>query len=84
MNLNVNGFCLPVLRLIHDYLPHKKHRARVNDSYSEWLVVMFGLPQGSTFSFFFIHKDIDIANFEEDNKPYLLAKSLEDFPESLD
>lgn len=45
---------------------------------------MFGLPQGSTFSFFFIHKDIDIANFEEDNKPYLLAKNLEDFPEWLE
>ena len=45
--LNAYGFSLPSLRLIHDYLSHRKQRTRVNNSYSKWLAVMFGVPQGS-------------------------------------
>ena len=45
--LNAYGFSLPALRLIHDYLSHRKQRTRVNSSYSKWLAVMFGVPQGS-------------------------------------
>ena len=45
--LNGYGFSLPALKLIHDYLSHRKQRTRVNNSYSEWLAVMFGVPQGS-------------------------------------
>ena len=41
------GFSLPALRLIHDYLPHRKHRTRVNNPYSEWLAVIFGVLHGS-------------------------------------
>ena len=40
--LNAYGFSLPALRLIHDYLSHRKQRTRVNSSYREWLAVMFG------------------------------------------
>ena len=42
--LNAYRFSLPALRLIHDYLSHRKQRTRVNNSYSEWLAVMFGVP----------------------------------------
>ena len=45
--LNAYGFGLLALRLIHDYLSHRKQRIRVNNSYSEWHTVLFGLPQGS-------------------------------------
>ena len=47
VKLNAYGFSLPALRLIYDYLTHGKQRKRVNNSYSEWLTVMFGVPQGS-------------------------------------
>ena len=47
VKLNAYGFSLPALRLIYDYLTHGKQRKRVNNSYSEWLAVMFGVPQGS-------------------------------------
>ena len=33
---------------------------------------------------FFIHSDIDIANFTDDNTPYLSAKNVEDVVESLE
>ena len=92
--LNAYGFSLPALRLIHDYLSHRKQKTRVNDSYSEWLAVMFGLRQGSILGpllfniflvdLFCIHSDIDIANFADDNTPYLSAKNVEDVIESLE
>ena len=33
---------------------------------------------------FLIHSDIDIANFADDNTPYLSAKNVEDVIESLE
>ena len=33
--LNAYGFGLPALRLINNYLSHRKQRTRVNNSYSE-------------------------------------------------
>ena len=32
--LNANGFTLPALKLVHDYLPDRKQRTKVNNSYS--------------------------------------------------
>ena len=32
--LNSYGFTLPALKLVHDYLSDRKHRTRVNNSYS--------------------------------------------------
>ena len=78
---------LPAFRLIHNYLSHRKQRTRVNNSYSEWLAVMFGVLQGSILGpllfnifladLFLIHSDIDIANFADDNTPYLSAKNAD-------
>ena len=55
---------------------------------------MLGVPQGSIlepllFNIFsadllFIHNDTDIANFADDNTPYLSAKNVEDVIESLE
>ena len=45
--LNVYGFTLPALKLVHDYLSDRKQRIRVNNSYSTWFEILFGVPQGS-------------------------------------
>ena len=43
---NAYGFGLLALRLIHDYLPNRKLRTKINCSYSEWLEIVFRVPQG--------------------------------------
>ena len=55
---------------------------------------MFGVQQGSILGpllfniflvdFFLIHSDNDIANFVDDNTPYLSAKNVEDVIKSLE
>ena len=69
-------------------------RTRISNSYSEWFAVMFGVPQGSILGpllfnifwadLFLMHSDIVIANFADDNTPYLFAKNVEDVIESLE
>ena len=35
------------LNLLFSYLKNRKQRVRLNNTYSEWIEVLFGLPQGS-------------------------------------
>ena len=35
------------LVLIYNYLSNRKQRVKVNDSYSSWSEILFGVPQGS-------------------------------------
>ena len=44
--LNAYGFTLPALRLIHDYLSNSKQRTKIDDNYSSWSEILFGVPQG--------------------------------------
>ena len=46
--LNAYGFSLPALRLFHEYLSNRKQRTKINNSYSTWMEIIFGVPQGST------------------------------------
>ena len=44
---NAYGFSLPALKLVHDYLSNRKQKTKVNRTYSSWLELVFGVPQGS-------------------------------------
>ena len=45
--LNAYGFSLPALKLAHSYLSNRKQRAKINNAYSSWEEILFGVPQGS-------------------------------------
>ena len=44
--LEAYGFSNSSLRYIYSYLSGRKQRTKVNDSFSEWCNMLFGVPQG--------------------------------------
>ena len=77
--LNVYGFSLTALKLVHNYLSNRKQRTKINSTYSSLLEIIFGVPQGSILgpllfnifstSLFFIIEDTGIASYNDDNTP---------------
>ena len=45
--LNVYGFNLAALKLFQSYLSKRRQRTKINQSYSSWEEILFGLLQGS-------------------------------------
>ena len=92
--LNAYGFSLPALRLINDYLSNRRQRTRIGNSFSDWFEVILGVPQGSMLGpllfnifladLFLVLKDVDIANFADDNTPFTSANNIDDFTDSLE
>ena len=92
--LNAYGFTLPALKLVHDYLSDRKQRIRVNNVYSTWFEIAFGVPQGSIlgpllFNIFLadlllILNKIDIANYADDNTPYTSSNEVNGLIKSLE
>ena len=70
--LNSHGFNLTALNLIHNYLTKRKQKTKINQLYSSWEDILFGIPQDSIlgpilFKIFLIHlflivDDVDITN----------------------
>ena len=93
-NLNAYGFSLPALRLINDYLSNRRQRTRIGNSFSDRFEVIFGVPQGSILrpllfhvfltDLFLVSKDVDIANFADDNTPFTAANNIDDLTDSLE
>ena len=93
-NLNASSFNVPGLRLIHDYLPERKQRIKIKNTYSTWMVIMFGVTQVSIlrsllFNIFladllFIIGNIYTASYADDNTQYIVADNIDDLIKSLD
>ena len=92
--LNAYGFSLPALRLINDYSFNRRQRTRIGNSFSDWFEVILGVPQESILGpllfnifladLFLVSKDVDIANFADDNTPFTLANNIDDLIDSLE
>ena len=45
--LHAYGIKKGSLNLLFSYLNNRKQRVRLNNTYSEWIGILFGVPQGS-------------------------------------
>ena len=88
--LQAYGFDIPALKLLHNYLTNRKHRVKIDPTFSSWEEILFGEPnatKGSTLEpllfniflcdLFLAINDIDIASYADDNTSHTVDISPE-------
>ena len=78
--LGAYGFQVDALRLVYDYLSNRKQRVKLNETFSSWRDIEYGVPQGSILGpllfnirlcdLFYFLDDLDIASYMI--PPYIL------------
>ena len=78
---------MPSLKLIHSYLTKRRQRVKINNTYSSWSAIHFGVSQGSILGpllfniflcdLFLFVPNIGIANCADDNTLHTTNKHLE-------
>ena len=88
---HVYGFDTPSLKLLHSYLTERYRRVKINNSFSEYHFIKYGVPQGSIlgpilftfYDLFLVVNDIDIASYANDNTPYCTSNIRDDVKVTL-
>ena len=91
--LNTYSFSLPALKLIHDYLSNWQQRTKINQDFSSWEEVLFGVSQGSILGpilfniflsdLFLIMKETEFTSYTDDNNLYDAGNTIKDVISSL-
>ena len=85
--LNAYWFDMKALNFIYDYLRNRKHRTKIDHTYSSWQNILCRVPQGSILGPLLFNIDLcdslliinhdDIANYADDNTPYVSGKNID-------
>ena len=88
---NAYGFNISALRLVHDYLSNSKERIKFGNTYSNWVEIIFEVPQGLILLFniflahlFFFINDIDISSYGDNYAPYVISDNIDYIIKSLE
>ena len=92
--LEAYGFQIDALKLIYDYLSNRKQRVKVNETFSSWKDIEFGVPQGSILGpllfnihlcdLFYFLEDLDIASYADDTTIYTVKENKESVINTLE
>ena len=92
--LDTCGFDKFSLKLIHSYISSRKKIVKINNRYSSWSEILFGVPQGSILGallsnificdMVYFLEDSDVAFFADDSTTYCAGKSAEFFVNNLE
>ena len=84
--LHAYGFDKKSLLIIRDYLKNRWQRTKINTSFSSWVELLQGVPQGSILGpllfniyindLFYIIKQTQVCNFADDTTLYACNKAL--------
>ena len=91
--LNAYGFSLSVLKVMQSYLSKRKQRTKINQAYSSWEKILFGVPRGSILGpilfniflsdLFLVLQNVDFASYADDNTIYDVDDSIDEVIFSL-
>ena len=69
-----------------NYESNRKQRTKIDDIYSSWSEILFGVPQGPILGpllfnifladLFFVLKDIDIESYADDSTPFIVENNI--------
>ena len=94
VKLHTLNFDMNARNLTFDYLTGRKQRVKINSSFSSYLDIFQGVPQGSILGpvlfnlflcdlFLFVEK-VDIMSYADDNTPYVCSENVDVTLEKLE